>query len=409
MLVASLIAVILLVGLVLLSAGGRGRFRIAAGIAMVGLVLATFGFFVPVIFPPALFTALLLTVVGMVCASRGANVKQFRRWAVIAGIAGMGLGFAISWPYVSSLRRMARQYPFESMSARLAYETRIPGRVADAKPRFAPPPAESPAWPRLTQVEQSLPFRPYSRREQALERVHASVMQQFMDAPGFGVGRMSYLDESSLASRLKDPPPAFAAAPDTVSPRAPTGPLDRLGPFLGQGDDEKSLPSQLWGLHLYGVGDFASPAGTGLFVDRQHVAGFEPHGFAREFREYMYIHPGDRGLSLEQLELVSLLKHETPRVYISDGRFPRMDRLSQAETRSPNGFEAASIELLDKGEDLVWSEQSGRLAVLGAIRAAKTCVECHYVERGTLLGAFSYQFSIESHAPPLQRPDGRTF
>ncbi len=37
--------------------------------------------------------------------------------------------------------------------------------------------------------------------------------------------------------------------------------------------------------------------------------------------------------------------------------------------------------------------------MLGALRAARQCTKCHQVERGELLGAFSYNLVRESPAP----------
>jgi hypothetical protein len=46
---------------------------------------------------------------------------------------------------------------------------------------------------------------------------------------------------------------------------------------------------------------------------------------------------------------------------------------------------------LSHGEQLVVDEQPGEVRMLGAVRAAKQCLDCHEVPRGELLGAFSYR------------------
>jgi hypothetical protein len=41
-------------------------------------------------------------------------------------------------------------------------------------------------------------------------------------------------------------------------------------------------------------------------------------------------------------------------------------------------------------DDLIVREEEGVHRMLGSLRAAKQCLECHSAERGKLLGAFSY-------------------
>jgi len=94
---------------------------------------------------------------------------------------------------------------------------------------------------------------------------------------------------------------------------------------------------------------------------------------------------------IERLELASLLKFDEPRVYVLD-HLLRMDQLSSEDvpTRALDAFEKESLEELRTDEDLVIREENGVHRMLGSLRAAKQCLECHSVERGELLGAFSY-------------------
>src|SRR5207249_3726473 len=92
---------------------------------------------------------------------------------------------------------------------------------------------------------------------------------------------------------------------------------------------------------------------------------------------------------VRRLELVGLLLHEKPVAYVTE-HLPRMDELGQAATRSLDLFEMSALETLRRGEDLLYSETSGGMRMLGAIRSVKQCVGCHGGERGDLLGAFSY-------------------
>jgi hypothetical protein len=85
------------------------------------------------------------------------------------------------------------------------------------------------------------------------------------------------------------------------------------------------------------------------------------------------------------------LKFDEPRVYVLD-HLPRMDQLSSDDvlTRALDEFEKESLEKLRTEEDLVVREEDGVHRMLGSLRAAKQCLECHSVDRGELLGAFSY-------------------
>jgi hypothetical protein len=73
--------------------------------------------------------------------------------------------------------------------------------------------------------------------------------------------------------------------------------------------------------------------------------------------------------------------------------FPRMDELSQAATRPLDGFEKEALARLQRGEDLLVQEAPMQMRMLGSLRAARQCLRCHQVQRGELLGAFSYQMS----------------
>ena len=93
---------------------------------------------------------------------------------------------------------------------------------------------------------------------------------------------------------------------------------------------------------------------------------------------------------LVRLELVSLLKHETPVAYVSK-HLPQMDELRDAPTRPLDDFERHALDRLRSDEDLVIDDAPNRIRMVGSLRAGKDCMECHSVRRGELLGAFSYE------------------
>jgi hypothetical protein len=99
-----------------------------------------------------------------------------------------------------------------------------------------------------------------------------------------------------------------------------------------------------------------------------------------------------------RLELVSLLKHDPPAAYISEN-LPRMEDLREAPTRLLDEFEASALQKLRTGEELVVEVQPQEIHMVGALRALKQCTECHSVERGELLGAFTYRL-VPANARP---------
>jgi hypothetical protein len=137
--------------------------------------------------------------------------------------------------------------------------------------------------------------------------------------------------------------------------------------------------------HEGGLEDFLYPRGFGYIKDREHVAGFESHGF-----RYLAVpvHESKRW-RVHYIQLVGILTHEKPVVYLTD-KLPSMEQVRQGKTRSLDFFEQAALPSLRDGEDLYIVSKNDTLRMLGAIRATKTCQKCHDAEVGDLLGAFSY-------------------
>jgi hypothetical protein len=166
-------------------------------------------------------------------------------------------------------------------------------------------------------------------------------------------------------------------------------------------DDSSSALSmdELWSNHAQNYSNFVYADGFGYIEGRQQVAGFISHGFGKlDFR----VNGGTAKLrddwQLSRLYLVSLLKFETPRVYVSKS-LPRMEELKDAATRSLDEFEEEALRRLRNGEDLVVQSRPHRTRLLGSLRAIKQCLDCHNVRRGHLLGAFSYELR-RTHSKP---------
>ena len=77
-----------------------------------------------------------------------------------------------------------------------------------------------------------------------------------------------------------------------------------------------------------------------------------------------------------------------------------MDELRNAETRLVDDFEQRALTQLRNGEDIVLDQQLNTIRLVGAVRAAKQCLDCHSVRRGELLGAFSYLLDRKQPIPP---------
>src|SRR5262249_32148079 len=154
-----------------------------------------------------------------------------------------------------------------------------------------------------------------------------------IDSQGFGVGRMIIRPAPDEVELPEPEPISLPVYPDTSTVRA---------------DDEelrfRKTALQPQDLHEDSLLSFFNPKGLGYVRDLDHVVGFQPHAFARAPRL-------GRKWWIDRLELVSLLKHEEPGVYLS-ANLPRMQDLKDTETRPLDEFEKLALESLRRGEDV---------------------------------------------------------
>jgi hypothetical protein len=257
-------------------------------------------------------------------------------------------------------------FPIVSLEPRLRFEK-------DRHLPASPPTLSSDVQGNLASFEQVLSSQEIVRYR--FKRLHDRQTDIFARAQGFGVGRMG----PTWFIRIE--PIVISDVPVGRAVRIPE--LYRGWELLPHGDDEVAV------VHEASRNDFTIPASLGWIMARgPSVAGFMPHAF--------HIPPLDRlerpiSWTLDRLELVSLLKFDTPRVYVLD-HLPRMDQLSgeNSPTRPLDKFETAALERLRTKEDVVVEHTGDQYRMLGSLRAAKQCLDCHSVERGELLGAFSY-------------------
>jgi hypothetical protein len=359
------------------------------------------------------FLVLMITGLasGLVC--RGLKAQPRYYWAAGALVtAAAFVVFGVDGPrHWSALRQ---RYPMESLTDRLAYETshRVPiigsavgidGLTAQGTFRDGSNPASVAELDKLY-LE---PHVSYSgqQRARALSLVHASYLTQFINSPGFGAARgigvadrvLVIIDSHNSTVDRAVPMPDEEPPLEASAQEAPSRSGEQGAPQAASG----VLPL-LEAAHRNAQFDFANVAGFGYVQDQAHVVGFRSHRFTE-------LPSGDAVQSASQpaeprrqwdtrrVELVSLLKHEQPMVYLSKN-LPRMDDLRTAPMRRLDAFEEESLAALRSGQEIHTRAYGERIRMLGAVRAARQCVSCHEVEQGALLGAFSYEFRLRQPA-----------
>ncbi|CAN5578051.1 hypothetical protein BH11PLA2_BH11PLA2_49370 [soil metagenome] len=129
----------------------------------------------------------------------------------------------------------------------------------------------------------------------------------------------------------------------------------------------------------------------------------------------------ERAWNLTERQLISTEKETGPAAYILE-----QDRLNMhqrmAAKNAPTGdttptrplteFEKTAHGQLRDGQQLVVKTTAHDMKLFGAIRAGNTCLSCHKVQEGALLGAFTYTLTPQTEATPvadkLKNLDGLT-
>jgi hypothetical protein len=298
--------------------------------------------------------------------------------------------------------RLRALYPYTSLAPRLSYESAV-GKRTDVRggPGLGEEGRED-----LADLEAALGASSFRGRVPALELLHRQSLQEFIEASGFGmrrVGRMPIVQGYDITPR-EIPFEKTTADWSEGDIGVPTE-LPKVG---GAGDSLNR--DALRSLHRRGLADFTNPDSWGLVRDREKAAGFLPHHF-RELPSLVEKRNDSAGQvvkpaavrerwALSRLELVSLLTHETPVVYVSE-HLPSMRELKKSETRELHPHEEESLKALAKGENLVVEATTNRVRMVGGIRAAGQCLKCHEGKRGELLGAFSYELRRDPPVKPV--------
>jgi len=315
-------------------------------------------------FLPAVAIQLAILFTGiMICGASGQ-----RRWISALSVASLLIPYSVV-PFIPNEKveiyeHFRAKYPLESLEARLPHA--VPASVGGDPER-------------LVSLEKTLEWETPMNRMYVLRQLHDGTMSRFVTAPGFGVLRTVRLSVPSEQNLNLEPRNEAPPQPDY---------------FRIASTDVNSWPARptkvaLDRLHATSFLDFVNPMGFGFVKDRQHVAGFQSHGFSGV---PTFNHEPKPAVEwkVASVELVGLLLHDEPRVYIS-AKLPKMDELRDAPTRQLDPFEAAALTALRSGADMHTADGPDGIRFVGAIRSTKQCVECHGGERGALLGAFSYR------------------
>ncbi len=331
--------------------------------------------FLGLILQPVVILAAFLPV-AVIVRKESARRGRFLRLSLGVTLVAFGLATLLALDDARRYERLRAAYPFESM------EGRVPAPRPESRAKSLSPDALS----RLDDLERV--GGSGGLRSWRLQRLHAAAVDLFINSYGFGVGRLG-IGNPTEANLTADPQKGS-------DPRQP-GP--RPSPARSPGEwtsltAEAEAP--LFALHRQGLFDFVNPASFGYVKDRRHVAGFQPHRVSG-------VPEVPRRWRVRTLDLVGLLLHDEPRVYVSE-KLPRMDELRGAPTRPLDPFEAQALKAILGGDDLVVVRDGDVVRMLGSIRSTRQCIACHAGERGDLLGAFSYtlRHDEEKAAPPAQ-------
>ncbi len=316
----------------------------------------------------------LLTVAVLYFARRPTPPTVRRLVGVCMGVTLIGLtcGLVPGLAMARTLSRMRTAYPVIPLEGRLQYEQREKrsNDVRDATLSLS-------LSKRLDMVEIDL-ANEYSLTADKFRRLHDTQYERFVRAAGFGIGRIipAIMPREIYRSELLD------VSFDGSDPSPEPDPFQHMLHLESQSND-------LGYLHDSSVHCFIDPRYWGALIrPPKNVAGFTAHAFRSSPISSLR---DPSSWSIERLELVSLLKFDGPRVYVLD-HLPRMDQLSgeNVPTRALDTFESKALAALYGREDVVVANEGRKYRMLGSLRAARQCLDCHGVQRGDLLGAFSY-------------------
>lgn len=395
-----IIGTLMLLAFCLALRGGRGT-----------EVVVTIGAALFIVAAPVMYLLYLFTLISLTVVWRIGKIGPWR-FIPVAATAMLLIQVYFAAPYVRrfhELEALRDNNPPVSLVDRLAYESRasqtgIPDAAVVASPGSQKPgKLAADVELELERVENRLERVDYEehRHEGSLQtlsylsdlkNMHGRLALEFYLADGFGVIRARIFDLDQEAFSVPDLPDL--KLPPSAEPEAESSPdaKPQQADELARAPSPKVFAPDLRTLretHEAGTVDFANRTGFGFVESPDRVFGFQSHGF----RTRPKLTDSDNQPStwrIATLQLVSLLKHETPVAYLSDS-LPRMDKLVDVPTRALDEFEVDALAKIRAGEQIVVEPGSEEIRMLGSLRAAKQCRQCHSVPRGDLLGAFTYR------------------
>jgi|GEM_PF-1492076 len=283
----------------------------------------------------------------------------------------VSLPIALSIPRLSGQRIEHAQYT--QPRARNLHKSLEDDRLTIRKPWPATRELNPLACSELMRVEENLSSGGQTdNQELQMKLLHEAAVTSFIHSAGFGVSRMSSFLEYRLASLRSRMP-----IPLQWGSRIKPDPSSR--DWLMMRNHELMKPEQM---QVESIFDAVYPEGFGYIKGHRYMAGLE-------YRHYGEIPESSPIWRVQSLDLISLLIHDEPRVYVSS-YLPRMDELHSFRTRPLDIFEVAGLNALRGGEEEWRSRDADKTRMVGAIRNLKQCVGCHGGQRGDLLGAFTY-------------------
>lgn len=326
-------------------------------------------------------SALTFFVVGLLAAC-GVRRPVVVTATLTSALVGLGASLKVQHDEVQSVLDLRDDFPLTSLTDRLAYERPVPQQTESPDIELSPE-----ATNRLVKLEDK---NREEMRKYLLRSLHDEQYVAFVKSAGFGAMRMIRPARWNLKTPENKPEP-LPKRPQQIDP-----PTAIQTPILAATEDPSVVP-RLTSLHDAGLNSFTDSQRLGFVKTRQLAAGFEPHMVTRKSSQWLQ--EDFLEWQISRLELVSLLKFAEPRVYLSE-HLPRMEELRNAETRPVDEFEQRALQHLRDGEDIVVDQQLNTIRMVGAVRAAKQCLDCHSVRRGELLGAFSYLLDRKQPLPP---------
>ncbi len=340
----------------------------AVGAVFAAFVGLFFGFFLAMVFLTFGAHAFFNLLACIVFALARVRTRTFAIGLCLVMFAVYGFAIYSGIDEMRELSALKVRFPFESLRNRLAFEN---GSASAEPTPDQPILLVSTVATHLDEQDQRLDTRyRYASRAWALQQLHENTAQHFARAAGFGLMRMPSVRWELV--RFEPRTPIRLPVPVAFSSPQPADPL-------------------LQSLHSSTFINFIDPERTPYIRSRDEVAGFEAH-LVSSIEGEGPKPKRDPDWQVVRLELVSLLRHTEPRVYIAEN-LPEMDKLADVPNRPLNAFEQGALPQLATQQDVVVNQTSDRIEMLGALRAGNKCLECHQGERGKLLGAFSYSLT----------------